>query len=95
MRMKKRREEYYSKLCSKGGKMHLRERCTGNWKKRCTFPLSYKTTNRGNFKAKSTFVDDDKAKHLEYEYSFKIAKVMKRRGERELVVVILSSSGVR
>merc|ERR1711991_421070 len=29
---------------------------------------------RGNFKAKSSFVDDDKAKHLEYEYAFKIAK---------------------
>merc|ERR1711991_777423 len=29
---------------------------------------------RGNFKAKSAFVDDDKQKHLEYEYAFQIAK---------------------
>ncbi len=26
------------------------------------------------FQAKSAFIDDDKVKHLEYEYSFKIAK---------------------
>lgn len=29
---------------------------------------------RGKFKAKSTFSDDDKVKHLEYEYSFAIGK---------------------
>mmetsp|Transcript_119910 Transcript_119910/g.168796 ORF Transcript_119910/g.168796 Transcript_119910/m.168796 type:complete len:195 (+) Transcript_119910:83-667(+) len=29
---------------------------------------------RGNFKARSSFMDDDKAKHLEYEYTFKIGK---------------------
>eukprot|EP01093_Parvamoeba_rugata_P016731 TRINITY_DN6418_c0_g1_i5.p2 TRINITY_DN6418_c0_g1~~TRINITY_DN6418_c0_g1_i5.p2 ORF type:complete len:224 (-),score=-35.82 TRINITY_DN6418_c0_g1_i5:27-698(-) len=29
---------------------------------------------RGNYKAKSFFEDDDKVKHLAYEYAFKIAK---------------------
>ena len=29
---------------------------------------------RGNFKAKAAFVDDDKQRHLEYEYAFKIVK---------------------
>merc|ERR1711991_812707 len=29
---------------------------------------------RGNYKAKSSFKDDDKQKHLEYEYAFRIAK---------------------
>ena len=29
---------------------------------------------RGNYKAKSAFLDDDKQKHLEYEYKFSIAK---------------------
>lgn len=31
-------------------------------------------TGRGKYSAKSSFIDDDKTKHLEFEWSFEVKK---------------------